>query len=338
MRAPRLLEKLAEKRCLLCRNPGLTAGLPQSKKWCFLLPAKLPTVISSSQDFEIPEQAIASFERLHSLRVTVHDLRGSLWPFLNHDRFHHTHTLCQAVKHLGRESACVQFSVVRLRQEISDYPQGRLQICHAGFLQWVVPVFRGEALEWVIFAGVRTAGPDIRDAVLDMERALPDNFWPAQNSRPATVNAGEAALILEHLRQLTARLRLWNMEMEAGGLPIPDGPRAAPSSSLALRRTLIQRYIARHHTERIRLGDLASTLSLSEWRTSHAVRECCGHTFQELLSEARLRTAMGLLRHSELSVMDVALRSGFDDVRQFHRLFKRQLQTTPLQYRKAARA
>lgn len=292
----------------------------------------------ASQDLEIPEQAIASFEKLHGLRVTVHDLRGSLWPFLQHDRFHHTHPLCRATKLLGRETACVQFSTIRLRQEISATPQGRLQICHAGFLQWVVPVFRADALEWVIFAGVRTAGPDIPNVARDVERPLPDSFWQIHSARPAAVGAEEAALVLEHLRQLTARLRLWNMEMEAGALPLPSGPRAAPSTSLALRRTLIHRYIAEHHTKRIRLGDLAERLGLSEYRTSHAVRECCGHTFQELLSEARLRTALGLLRHSELSVVDVALRSGFDDVRQFHRLFKRQVETTPLQYRKAARA
>lgn len=286
----------------------------------------------------MPEHAIASFEKLHGLRVTVHDLRGSLWPFLNHDRFHHTNPLCRAVKLLGRERACVQFSSIRLRQEIADYPQGRLQICHAGFLQWVVPVFRSDALEWVIFAGVRTAGPDIQSAVQDIQRPLPDSFWHSQSVRPSTVDAEEAALVLEHLRQLTARLRLWNLEMEAGGVTIADGQKATPSSAVALRRTLIRRYIAEHHTTRIRLADLADRLGLSEWRTSHAVRECCGQSFQELLADARLRTAMGLLRHSELSVVDVALRSGFDDVRQFHRLFKRQVQSTPLQYRKAARA
>lgn len=36
---------------------------------------------------EIPEQAIGTFERINNLRVTVHDLRGSLWPFLLPDRF-----------------------------------------------------------------------------------------------------------------------------------------------------------------------------------------------------------------------------------------------------------
>lgn len=285
---------------------------------------------------EVPEIAIAAWEKAHQLHVAVHDLRGSLWPFMAPDRFHHSSTLCQTVKRMGRDRMCAQFSAHRLRREIGGQPHGRVQVCHAGFVEWAVPVFDGEELEWVVFAGQRTAGPGLTRADWDEVRPLPESFWSAAVPKPAPVDDEEAALILEHLRQLTARLRLWRRETETEAANPAES--IVPSSPLVLRRIQIQRFIATHHTEPLRLKDLATRLALSEWRTSHVVRECCGSSFQELLTEARLRTAMGLLRHSDLPVADIAIRSGFDEVRQFHRVFKRHMNLSPLQYRKAARA
>ena len=36
--------------------------------------------------FEVPEQAIQAYERIHGLHVTVHDLGGTLWPYLLPER------------------------------------------------------------------------------------------------------------------------------------------------------------------------------------------------------------------------------------------------------------
>ena len=285
---------------------------------------------------ETPEKAIANFESIHDLRVTVHDLRGSLWPFLLPDRFQHSQPVCQAVKRLGRQPLCMAFSVRRLEGEIGAEPEGRIQVCHAGLVEWTVPTFKDEALEWVIFAGVRRAGPSLTQVVWDDQHPLPPGFWEGGLDQPALVEADEAEQVLEHLRQLTARLWLWRLQSATAPVGTVPGRGMLPQS-VAQRRTLIQRFIVERHAGPVRLSDLASRLGLSEWRTSHVVRDSCNATFQQLLSQARLRTALGLLRHSELSVVEVAINSGFEDARHFHRLFRREMQTTPLQYRKSAR-
>src|SRR5476649_1667770 len=107
--------------------------------------------------FVIPERAIEAFESLTQTRVTVHDLRGRLRPFLPPERFQHVHPLCAAVK-VRNGDACVDFSVTRLRREISSTPEGRVQVCFAGLVEFVVPVFERKQLEWVLFAGPRTPG------------------------------------------------------------------------------------------------------------------------------------------------------------------------------------
>jgi transcriptional regulator GlxA family with amidase domain len=73
-------------------------------------------------------------------------------------------------------------------------------------------------------------------------------------------------------------------------------------------------------------------------RTSHLVKEVCGLSFRELVIQRRLKAAMELLRQSSLSVLEVTLAAGFEDIAHFHRLFRRRIGTTPLKYRHGGQA
>ncbi len=283
------------------------------------------------EDYKIPEQAINCFEKMHQLRVTVHDLHGNLWPFLLPDRWHHTQPYCQAVKQCGGDRLCMEFEILRLREELASQPEGRFHVCHANLVEWVVPVFRGLELEWVLFAGVRLPDKKLQAALRAKRTHWAKSPWPERLKPPAVVDNAEAALILEHLRQVAARLRQWgNLTRQA---VVQETAAGNAVDEVVSRRTTIQRFLQLHHTRPLALADLAQALHLSEGRTSHVVRESCGMTFKGLLIQARLHTAMELLRHSQLSVLDVAIRSGFDDVAHFHRLFRRRLGTTPRNYR-----
>lgn len=279
---------------------------------------------------ELPETAIATFEALHDLRVTVHDFTGSLWPYLSYNRFQHAQSPCRAVKSAGFEKSCFAFDVQRLRREMALYPHGATKICHAGFLEWVVPVFKGEAIEWLFFAGIRRSEADV-----DVLLRQPPSGVSIDEEIPM-VSEAQSQLILEHLRQVVARLRLWALEAEEEGGKA--GPRTLRINEAPQRAVVVQRFIAQNHTKALRLRDIAVRLSLSEGRAGHVVQECCGQTFGRLLLEARLRTAMGLLRHSEIAVSEVARRSGFEDVRGFHRVFRREIGTSPARYRQSARS
>jgi AraC-like DNA-binding protein len=281
---------------------------------------------------DIPEYAVSMFERLHRLRVTVHDLRGTLWPFLRPDRFQHAQPECQAIKMQSGNSDCLRFEIQDTRRDLAALPEGRVHICHAGLVEWAVPVFREGRLEWLLFAGVRTPGlslrPGYRAPRIHRAELLPVPV------RPAPVEDDEAAIVLEHLRQLAARLDVWRQPGYGSG---GTKGNTAAGDLFASRRTRILRFVQARHTDSgICLTDLAHTLDLSVSRTGHAVREACGTTFPALLAEARLRTAAGLLRHSALSVLEVAAASGFADPSRFHRHFKRTFGTTPHRYRHEA--
>jgi AraC-like DNA-binding protein len=273
--------------------------------------------------YAIPQHAIEVFDQLHQLRVTVHDLTGTLWAFLPPQRFRHDIPQCNAVKYSPRGVKCLAFEGVKLQEQLIEQPLGRVHICHAGFVEWVVPVISDDALQMVLFAGIRLPTKQLNVSI------RPTRLPVLGQVDVDAVDESESVLIFEHLHQLAARLRQWLAELKA-----IDLPRKAYNANAAQRRIIIQTFILHRHTqEHVYLAELAKVLGLTESRTSHVVQETFGRSFRQLLLEARLRTAMGLLRHSDMDMRDVASRSGFEDLRHFHRVFKREMNQTPRRYR-----
>ena len=279
-----------------------------------------------------PELAIEAFERIHGLNVTIHDLDGSLTPFLQPNRFYHRSPLCLAVKAQGHYNACSQFDVKHLRRELVGLPEGRVHICPAGLVEWVVPVFEQQLLRWVLFAGPRSAGVTLATMTCGSAILRSKPFSHKKNTLLSAVEETEAQLILEHLRQLTARLWKWVHEGNWRHKVSCSIPRQLDSG--IMRNTVVRRIIEEEYAGPLTLLMVAKRLCLSESRTSHAVHKACGMSFREMLIQKRLEVAKELLRYSEICVLDIALASGFEDMSHFHRLFRRRIGMTPIQYRK----
>jgi AraC-like DNA-binding protein len=289
------------------------------------------------QRLDVPEQAIQAFEKIHDLQVTIHDLRGSLSSAISRDRSHHSHPLCHCVKAAGGNLRCTMFEVLQLRANIHLFAEGRYHLCHAGLVEWVMPVCDQLELEWVLFAGVRTPGPNLslvhREPITRWKRSP----WQSRVALPPPVDEEEAGLILEHLRQLASRLYSWAHEKKPNTESPPWKDTLTENNLVIRRRTLIRRYIESHQGRNIRLRDLAAQLKVSD-RATHLIRECCGQTFREMLIDARLKTAKELLRFSSLPVLEVALSSGFNEISHFNRLFRQRSGCAPNQYRRKSSA
>lgn len=74
---------------------------------------------------------------------------------------------------------------------------------------------------------------------------------------------------------------------------------------------------------------------------SQAINACAERNFSDYINGWRLKHAIGLLtsrEHARESVLDIMLASGFNTKSNFNRAFKQETGSTPLGYRKAARA
>jgi AraC-like DNA-binding protein len=282
----------------------------------------------------VPGIAVEAFESLAGHRIVIHDLLGYLQPFTRPEKHRHTNAFCEAVKNSGYERLCTETDWLTLHGEIGGEPEGIVKICPAGLVECVVPILLGDQLGAVLFAGVRRPG---RDLVADRTSpSLPAGCvqWPAGIAPPSPIGQSEAQHVLEGLRQLAARLRVW--WLECGEAATASGsPRYGAHVDPAARSVRIRDFLRSRHTEKVTLKDLAEHLGLSPGRTAHVVREVCGRPFSELLTRLRLSTAIVLLRQSSLPIAEVALLSGFGDVSHFSHTFKSRTGTTPHRYRKA---
>ena len=95
-----------------------------------------------------------------------------------------------------------------------------------------------------------------------------------------------------------------------------------------------QMYIDLHFTEELHIADIAKQLYISASYLTHRFKDITGYTPMEYLKLKRLSYAHDLLMHSEITVTDTAYKSGFPDVNNFIKMFKKQYSVTPKQIRK----
>jgi AraC-like DNA-binding protein len=124
---------------------------------------------------------------------------------------------------------------------------------------------------------------------------------------------------------------------EAQGSPLDprDGRRRAGS-----RREQLVSALADYDPEAdddFSLGRLAERLGLSERQTARLVRAETGRSFRELKTATRLERAQKLLASSELPILEVALRAGWNSASQFHEAFRGSVGMSPARYRAAHR-
>lgn len=98
------------------------------------------------------------------------------------------------------------------------------------------------------------------------------------------------------------------------------------------------RYIDRHFREELTLSDLAEQAGMNTSYLSTYFRSNTGLGFHEYLIRKRLAYAVYQLNHSDDSILDIALDSGFADIKPFYSAFRRYLDLSPGKYREALKA
>lgn len=66
---------------------------------------------------------------------------------------------------------------------------------------------------------------------------------------------------------------------------------------------------------------------------SREIKRKTGKTFTELLQQKRLSQAAFLLKNTDINVADISVKTGYDNISYFHRIFKEKFGVTPHKYR-----
>ena len=268
-------------------------------------------------------EAIAAFERLAGIHLTVHDVQGLHPPRWRHrqmpNRHLHRAPFCweERFEHPVWNDNCTRDCLTATHSQLRREPAPFVKRCWKGGVELVVPVVRDGRVLIVLFAGVfRDADapePPLSGENLRRYRELP--AW-REDRMPELVSAltffGSA--LLYELDRLDVREN--------------DGS----------REQLIRRFLYENAHRQIALADLAAHLKISVSRAGHAVREVLGRTFHEALLEERMTRAVHLLAISPKAPLEeIASAVGFRDVFYFSRCFSRFYGEGPRTYQRKRR-
>lgn len=98
----------------------------------------------------------------------------------------------------------------------------------------------------------------------------------------------------------------------------------------------VLRFIEEHYRDG-ELSDLAEEMHYDLYWMSREIKKQSGKTYTELVQQKRLSQAAYLLTNTKMSVMDIGLAVGYENMSYFHRIFQARYGMTPRKYRLAER-
>lgn len=115
-----------------------------------------------------------------------------------------------------------------------------------------------------------------------------------------------------------------------------ENRKAAGSSPLSQRQLkLLEDYVDAHLHEPLSLDELAGVLGLGVWTFSRYLRKSVGMPAYSFVQRKRLERACALLREHRCALKDVAAACGYSDQAHMTRSFRKAMNVTPGQYRRA---
>jgi AraC-like DNA-binding protein len=101
----------------------------------------------------------------------------------------------------------------------------------------------------------------------------------------------------------------------------------------SLRIAKVCDYLEENFKENISLNEVASLLGMSESAFSHFFKSKTGMTFTEHLNDMRIARACQLLSETDDTIAEICFNSGFNNLSNFIRMFKKRKGMTPNSYR-----
>jgi AraC-like DNA-binding protein len=97
---------------------------------------------------------------------------------------------------------------------------------------------------------------------------------------------------------------------------------------------LVYNYIRDNFETKIKVKDIAAVVNMTEVSFSRFIKKRTGKTFVEYLNDLRIGYAARWLIEDNLSISEIAYKSGFNNFSNFNRNFKNNRGCTPTEYRK----
>ena len=102
-------------------------------------------------------------------------------------------------------------------------------------------------------------------------------------------------------------------------------------SNSAVKKAMV--YIQENYSRDISLDDVSGQVNISPYYFSKIFKDETGENFIEYLTRVRIERAKELLVDANISVKEAGIQSGYSDPNYFSRIFKKQMDMTPSEYK-----
>jgi len=177
----------------------------------------------------------------------------------------------------------------------------------------VDPILRNQALGAVMFEGREAWEQEILRAMREIETAHGGADFP--------------------LRIQELLLRIWR-HLAVSGCSGHTQQNAVTQGRDVERIRKVLDYLHSHYAERITLEQIAEQMNLCRSESCRFFKKYMKQSVFDYLLSYRIEKSIGLLAGTEESVTDIALKCGFSSPAYFTKIFKQQMQCTPMHYRK----
>lgn len=96
----------------------------------------------------------------------------------------------------------------------------------------------------------------------------------------------------------------------------------------------VHAWLRQHYAEPVGLDDVAAAVGASRSNLIHKLKKETGKTFGDMLLAARISEAKRLLSFTTLSIGEICRRCGFQDQSYFTKVFRREINLTPREFRR----
>jgi AraC-like DNA-binding protein len=101
------------------------------------------------------------------------------------------------------------------------------------------------------------------------------------------------------------------------------------------RFTVIYEYIMQNFKADIRIDDVAKRLNMTPTSLCRYFKKQSAKTLVEFINEIRIKYACRLLKNTEQNITEICFESGFNNLSNFNRCFRKVMNSSPAEYRKA---
>lgn len=212
----------------------------------------------------------------------------------------------QEIYPAGEEDVAVNFIIL---PEFFDYSLKMMEEEKNLLRDFVIDCLKGEN-ESALYLHFRVAD------ILPVQNLLENLIWSIWHRQPnrRSINQATMGLLFLQLMNCTDRLR--------------TGTKSAGQETMIA----VLRYVEEHYRDG-ELSELAGLLHYDLYWLSREIKRITGKNYTELVQEKRLNQAIYLLEHTAMSVMEIGMSVGYDNISYFHRIFQKRYGMTPRKYR-----